>query len=187
MEEIRPNCFRIKIPLPKSPLKYLNSYCIRSSDRNLIIDTGLNHKECLEAMQSGLEELNIELAKTDFFITHLHADHLGLVGKLVTDTSKIFLNRPETELIESWVGWEPMVACAGKMVFRKMSFVRPLNPTRDTNLLRTGYQNLAFYAMEMKLTSESTYLGAFPHLVTVWAICAYMNQDKKFLLPATIF
>jgi glyoxylase-like metal-dependent hydrolase (beta-lactamase superfamily II) len=77
----------------------------------------LNRKECLKAMQAGLEELNIELAQTDFFITHLHADHFGLVGKLVTDTSQIFFNRPETELIESWVGWEPMVAFAGKNGF----------------------------------------------------------------------
>ncbi len=117
LEEIRPNFFRIKIPLPDSPLKDLNSYVIRSGERNLIVDTGLNREECLEAMQAGLAELNIELANTDFFITHLHADHFGLVGKLVTDTSKIFFNRPETEMIESWVGWEPMVAFAGKNGF----------------------------------------------------------------------
>ena len=117
IEEIRPNFFRIRIPLPDSPLKHLNSYVIRSAERNLIVDTGLNRKECLKAMQAGLEELNIELAQTDFFITHLHADHFGLVGKLTTDTSKIFFNRPETELIESWVGWEPMVAFAGKNGF----------------------------------------------------------------------
>ncbi len=90
IEEIRPNFFRVKIPLHNSPLKYLNSYVVQSSERNLIVDTGLNSKECLEAMQTGLQELEIDLAKTDFFITHLHADHFGLVGKLVTDTSKIF-------------------------------------------------------------------------------------------------
>ena len=53
-EEILPNLFRIKIPLPESPLKYLNSYVVRNSQKNLIIDTGLNRKECLEAMQNGL-------------------------------------------------------------------------------------------------------------------------------------
>ena len=116
-EEIRPDFHRIRIPLPDSPLKYLNSYVIRSGARNLIIDTGLNRKECLDAMLDGLEELNIELAQTDFFITHLHADHFGLVGRLATDTSRIFFNRPEAELIESWAGWEPMVAFAGKNGF----------------------------------------------------------------------
>lgn len=117
IEEIRPDFFRIEIPLPDSPLKYLNSYVIRSEKRNLIVDTGLNRTECLEAMLAGLEQLNIELDQTHFFITHLHADHFGLVGKLVTGTSRIFFNRPETELIESWVGLEPMVAFAGKNGF----------------------------------------------------------------------
>ena len=117
IEEIRPNFFRIEIPLPNSPLKFLNSYIIRSLDRNLIVDTGLNRKECLEAMQSGLKKLEIDLAKTDFFITHLHADHFGLVGKLVSDNRIIYFNRPETELIEAWGGWDPMIAYAGKNGF----------------------------------------------------------------------
>lgn len=117
IEEIRSGFYRIKIPLPDSPLKYLNSYVIRSGKRNLIVDTGLNHKECLQAMNAGLNQLNIELAKTDFFITHLHADHFGLIGKLKTESSKIYFNRPETELIESWMGWDPMLDYAAKNGF----------------------------------------------------------------------
>jgi hypothetical protein len=31
--------FQNRVPLPASPLKYLNSYVIRSPDRNLVIDT----------------------------------------------------------------------------------------------------------------------------------------------------
>jgi glyoxylase-like metal-dependent hydrolase (beta-lactamase superfamily II) len=115
IEEIQPNLFRVEVPLPNSPLKSLNSYVIRSSDRNLIIDTGLNRKECLDAMQSGLQQLDIDLAKTDFFITHLHADHFGLLSKLVTDTSQVFFNRPETELIEASGWWERMIAYAANM------------------------------------------------------------------------
>ena len=61
IEEIRPNLFRNEIPLPKNPLKYLNSYVVRAADRNLIIDTGLNRKECLDAMEAGLRELDIDL------------------------------------------------------------------------------------------------------------------------------
>jgi glyoxylase-like metal-dependent hydrolase (beta-lactamase superfamily II) len=113
IEEIVPDLFRIKIPLPQSPLKYLNSYVIRSAKRNLIIDTGLNRKECLQAMQEGLQELGVDRTNTDFFITHLHADHFGLVAKLITDNSRIYFNRPEAELIESWEGWEPMITYAG--------------------------------------------------------------------------
>jgi glyoxylase-like metal-dependent hydrolase (beta-lactamase superfamily II) len=116
-EEIRPDFFRVRIPLPDSPLKSLNSYVIRSATRNLVIDTGLNRRECQSAMMLGLEALGVDLSRTDFFITHLHADHFGLVGRLATGTSRIFFNRPEAELIESWSGWEPMVAFAGKNGF----------------------------------------------------------------------
>lgn len=117
MEEIRPNLFRLPIPLPDSPLKYLNAYVITSEDRNLIVDTGLNRRVCFEAMQAGLRELNIDITRTDFFITHLHADHFGLVHRLVSDTSRIYFNRPDAELIESWEGFEPMIAFAGQNGF----------------------------------------------------------------------
>jgi glyoxylase-like metal-dependent hydrolase (beta-lactamase superfamily II) len=42
IEEIVPNLHRMDIPLPRSPLKWLNSYVVRSGDRCLIIDTGFN-------------------------------------------------------------------------------------------------------------------------------------------------
>jgi glyoxylase-like metal-dependent hydrolase (beta-lactamase superfamily II) len=116
-EEIVPNLFRIKIPLPESPLKYLNSYVIRNSQKNLIIDTGLNRKECLEAMQNGLQELGVDLKQTDIFITHLHADHFGLVNKLASHSSDILFSRPEKELMESWEGFGAMIAYARKNGF----------------------------------------------------------------------
>jgi glyoxylase-like metal-dependent hydrolase (beta-lactamase superfamily II) len=116
-EEIYPDLYRLQIPLPESPLKYLNSYIIKSPDRNLIIDTGLNRRECLEAMQAGLAELAIDLERSDIFITHLHADHFGLVNKLARPANRIFFSRPEKELIESWEGFDAMVAYAGRNGF----------------------------------------------------------------------
>lgn len=97
VEEIARGLYRLQIPLPGSPLKSLNSYVIKGSGRNLVIDTGYNMRVCQEAMQTGLKELGIDLRETDFFITHLHADHTGLIPCLVTDTSKIFFNRPEVD------------------------------------------------------------------------------------------
>jgi glyoxylase-like metal-dependent hydrolase (beta-lactamase superfamily II) len=41
--------------------------------------------------------------KADFFITHLHADHSGLVGVLASDTSKIYFNKTEA----SFVNFQP--------------------------------------------------------------------------------
>jgi glyoxylase-like metal-dependent hydrolase (beta-lactamase superfamily II) len=101
IEEISANLYKIEIPLPKSPLKALNSYVIKNTERNLIVDTGWNQEECLQATQAGLKKLGVDTEKTDFFITHLHADHFGLVSNLVTDTSKIYFNRPDADRFKS--------------------------------------------------------------------------------------
>ncbi len=116
-EEVLPNLFRIEIPLPGSPLKSLNSYVIRAPQRNLIIDTGMNRKECLGAMQAGLQELGVDLEQTDFFITHMHADHSGLVARLVTATGKIYFNRPDAAIVTGGGNWESMLSYAGRNGF----------------------------------------------------------------------
>jgi glyoxylase-like metal-dependent hydrolase (beta-lactamase superfamily II) len=99
IEQILPDLFRIEIPLPNNPLRSLNSYLIRNQGRFLMIDTGMNRKECLDPMISSLQELEVDLNKTDFFITHMHVDHLGLVGELSRENSKIYFNRVEAPLV----------------------------------------------------------------------------------------
>lgn len=99
VEVVLPTLFRIEVPLPKNPLKSVNSYVIKGGDRNLVVDTGMNRPECHEALKAGLDELDVDLGRTDFFITHLHADHLGLVTAFATDTSRVYFNKPEAELL----------------------------------------------------------------------------------------
>jgi glyoxylase-like metal-dependent hydrolase (beta-lactamase superfamily II) len=90
---------------------------IKGDSKSLIIDTGLNRTECLEAMRTGLGTIGVDLEAADIFITHLHADHFGLVTKLATDTSQVYFSRPEKELIESWEGFGAMIAYAGQNGF----------------------------------------------------------------------
>lgn len=99
IEEIADSLFRVEIPLPANPLRSLNSYVIRTSDRHLIIDTGFDLPECFNAMKEGLKKLDIRLEDSDFFITHMHSDHAGLVTRLITDTSKIYFNKTDVEFL----------------------------------------------------------------------------------------
>jgi glyoxylase-like metal-dependent hydrolase (beta-lactamase superfamily II) len=101
LEQVLPNVYRIEIPLPNNPLKALNSYLIKGQGRFLIIDTGMNREECMYEMLSCLERLCVDLNRTDFFITHLHVDHLGLVGNLATGMSKVYFNEPEASIVSS--------------------------------------------------------------------------------------
>ncbi len=103
IEPIFPDLYRLEIPLPKSPLKAVNAYLIKGPDRSLLIDTGMNRKACLLPMHACLERLNVDLNRTDFFITHLHADHLGLVESLATDKTTIYFSRTEASIFNSIV------------------------------------------------------------------------------------
>jgi hypothetical protein len=57
VEEVLTNIYRIEIPLPGNSLKAINSYVVKDSTRNLIIDSVLNRRECGDAMKAGLAEL----------------------------------------------------------------------------------------------------------------------------------
>lgn len=109
-EEILPNLYKIEIPLPGSPLKALNSYLIKAQGRTLVIDTGMNREECMREMSSNLEKLDVDLKKTDFFITHIHSDHLGLVANLATDTSTVYFNQQEASVLNFHRHWQELSA-----------------------------------------------------------------------------
>lgn len=102
MEEVLPGLQRVEVPLPRNPLKSVNSYVVKGRERDLVVDTGMNREECASVLLHALRELGVDLRKTDFFITHLHADHLGLVSSLASGESRVYFNRPESELLTSW-------------------------------------------------------------------------------------
>lgn len=100
-EQLYPNFYRLQIPLPDSPLKYLNSYVIKGERRNLVIDTGLNRSACKNTMLAGLADLGIGLDTIDLFITHLHSDHFGLVTELASEATRIYFNQPDGKKLEN--------------------------------------------------------------------------------------
>lgn len=119
IEQIYPHIYSNPIPLPKNPLKALNSYIIVSPERTLIIDTGFNQPECMEAFFSGIAELGLDLAKTDVLLTHCHSDHTGLAGLLEEKGAQIYAGAIEAAAItettgtEAWVKMERLVTLYG--------------------------------------------------------------------------
>ncbi len=88
-----PNIYRIYVPLPENPLKNLNCYVVKTGDRDLVIDTGFNRKECLEELMKGLAEIKVDMEKAVLFLTHLHSDHIGLTEEIATENTTIYMNR----------------------------------------------------------------------------------------------
>ncbi len=95
-----PDIYSIYIPLPNNPLKNLNCYVIKTKDKNLIIDTGFNSPVCYEALMSGLKELDIDINKTEMFLTHMHSDHTGLVSSVMREDSVIYMSEVDYEYVK---------------------------------------------------------------------------------------
>lgn len=182
IETLAHNIFCIKIPLPDTPLKSLNSVVFRSKERNLIIDTGLNHDECFNAMEQGLTELGIDRNKTDFLITHFHADHFGLLHRLITPDSRIYFNRPEAELLESWEGWEPMLESARVNGF-------PADKLRQALENHPGFKHGSMWKPGMRIINDNDEISAGEYTLrcietpghTLGHICLYEPLNRIFI------
>ena len=127
IEKIFDTLYRVEVPLPENPLKALNSYIIMGDGRFLIIDTGLNREECKNAMTMALNELQVDLNKTDFFLTHLHADHSGLIGDLVTNSAKVYFNKKEFSAMLSDKRWQALYAFFISNGFPHDEFMRAMD------------------------------------------------------------
>lgn len=130
VEKIAEGLYRIQIPLPKNPLKFLNSYVI-TGEKALIVDTGFNLDLCYEEMIKGLNEIGVDLKKAEIFVTHLHADHIGLAGRL---GGEVYISEIDAEIaVESVVHpehWENLAEFYAKNGFpqseaKKVSKIHP--------------------------------------------------------------
>ena len=98
IEKVLPDLYRVEVPLPGNPLKAVNSYVIRA-DRPLVIDTGFNLDACYSALTGALKEIGIDHARADYFVTHLHADHLGLAPRL---TDRVRMSEADSEIVKGF-------------------------------------------------------------------------------------
>lgn len=124
LTKIAENLYKKVVPLPNNPLREINAYII-TGEKNLLIDTGFNRPECEAALRSAFDELGIR--ETDLFITHLHSDHCGLVGKFATANSTIYASETDGELINFEAGnlyWRMLDDLFVKYGFPRAAFGR---------------------------------------------------------------
>jgi glyoxylase-like metal-dependent hydrolase (beta-lactamase superfamily II) len=101
IKEVFPNIFQTKIPLPRNPLRHLNAYLIKSAERVLLIDAGLNFPQAFEALRRGLSEAGVEMRRlTDVLFTHYHIDHVGMISRIkdVATGLNLWIHPAEREL-----------------------------------------------------------------------------------------
>ncbi|SHN62729.1 MBL fold metallo-hydrolase [Desulfitobacterium chlororespirans] len=102
IREIYPHIYLNEIPLPHNPLKTLNSYIVLAGDRPLILDTGFDLEACKSAFMEGVEELQIDLKKTDLVLSHMHVDHTGLADFLAEQGCQVYIGKKDGILLNNY-------------------------------------------------------------------------------------
>jgi glyoxylase-like metal-dependent hydrolase (beta-lactamase superfamily II) len=100
ISEVAPGIFRIVVQIPIPEVGTMNSYVIIDGDRNLMVDPGMAHPSCCEIMEKAIEDLGLDMGRTDFFITHHHLDHFSAVSRFLSGKSSIYISKAEAEFIE---------------------------------------------------------------------------------------
>lgn len=104
IKEVYKNIYQATFPLTGNPLKSINIFVIKTSDYNLIIDTGFNNEENRKNMDDLIKNLDLDLTKTKLFLTHLHSDHVGLAKYLENKgISEIFMSKVDGFFIENGI------------------------------------------------------------------------------------
>lgn len=102
---------QVKVPLP-FPLRWVNSYVIRSRSGWTVIDPGLHTPEAKEIWQQAMQELNLQMdALNAIVLTHHHPDHYGLSGWFQQQSggAPVYLSQTGKEQAEAlWGAGMPM-------------------------------------------------------------------------------
>jgi glyoxylase-like metal-dependent hydrolase (beta-lactamase superfamily II) len=99
IEEVSEDLYRIELFLPRNYPESVNAYVVRDVERSLVIDAGLQVDKCMEAMQTALKKLGVNVAQADLFLTHCHGDHIGFATRLIEAGSTVYINRLEADRI----------------------------------------------------------------------------------------
>lgn len=103
--EILPGIHQLKLPVPTptSQAPDINVYLIQGEDGWMLVDTGWNTKEALAALEKQLGEIGTSFQDIrQIIVTHFHADHYGLAGRLKQlSKAPLALHQVEKAFIDS--------------------------------------------------------------------------------------
>lgn len=83
VEEVVAGCWSLPLPIPHSPMRYVLAYVLETGPGLVLVDAGWNAPEVWEALLAGLGRIGAGVTDVrGVLLTHLHADHFGLAGRI---------------------------------------------------------------------------------------------------------
>jgi glyoxylase-like metal-dependent hydrolase (beta-lactamase superfamily II) len=99
LTEISPGLYQSKLPFQGNPLRDINVYIIKNQAQALMVDNGIDLAETRQELLKDIRQLDLDLAQTDFFITHGHPDHCSNTPFLAHPESQIYMGQADIEML----------------------------------------------------------------------------------------
>ena len=104
-----PGIYQLRIPIGGSPLGGILCYLIRGDEGHILVDTGWNTPNTFATVKRQLEEIDVAFEDIAFIvITHAHADHYGLAGRIKhLSQAKVVIHELDKPPFTSWPVFPP--------------------------------------------------------------------------------
>lgn len=87
--------WRVSVPFFNGPIEATNCHVVVSAGCALIVDAGAKSRRGLRVFRDALDNLGVRPQDADYFITHTHFDHIGLLSVLVGPRSNVYVGEKE--------------------------------------------------------------------------------------------
>lgn len=88
----KPEVYLVVVPFTNGPIGSTNCYVVKDGEEALIVDVGAKSRRGIAVMEAALEEIGVKPEKADYFITHLHLDHVGMLSSLAGIDSRVYVD-----------------------------------------------------------------------------------------------
>lgn len=102
IEEIAGGFYRISLPMPFR-LNHIMSFALVSERQVTLFDTDMDIPEGFSALERALQQVGRSVSDIDrIFLTHYHADHCGLAGRLKEISgARVYLSEADSEALRN--------------------------------------------------------------------------------------
>ena len=109
MRRVAEGVQQLEIPMRHNPLGRTYSYLLE--DARTLIDTGVPTGQAFSALEDQLGEADLRVSDIErIIVTHMHTDHVGLVGRIREEADATVLAHEEAIRIQRlWVGMQETI------------------------------------------------------------------------------
>jgi glyoxylase-like metal-dependent hydrolase (beta-lactamase superfamily II) len=103
VEKVRPGMWSVPVPIPNNPLRYVSVYVLELDNGIALVDAGWPTDDAWDALNAGLSETGGSISDVQaVVVTHIHADHYGLAGRVREASGAwVGLHPADAELLEA--------------------------------------------------------------------------------------